>query len=59
MIRFMFRFLFFSCECGMLQNLVTGDVNSIQRSGLDSSRRLLFIVHGYLEHGNKKWIKVC
>ncbi|KAI9556632.1 hypothetical protein GHT06_016422 [Daphnia sinensis] len=39
------------------QNLVTGDVNSIQRSGLDSSRRLLFIVHGYLEHGNKKWIK--
>ncbi|XP_046638843.1 pancreatic lipase-related protein 2-like [Daphnia pulicaria] len=39
------------------QNLVTGDVPSIQRSGLDSSRRILFIVHGYLEHGNKKWIK--
>jgi hypothetical protein len=27
-------------------------VKSIQRSGLDSSRRILFIVHGYLEHGN-------
>nr|CAH0113682.1 unnamed protein product [Daphnia galeata] len=39
------------------QNLVTGDVKSIQRSGLNSSRRILFIVHGYLEHGNKKWIK--
>ena len=40
------------------QNLVTGDSGSIHRSGLDPTRRILFIVHGYLEHGNKKWIKV-
>jgi hypothetical protein len=25
---------------------------------LNANRKVLFIVHGYLEHGNKKWIKV-
>lgn len=41
-----------------MKSLVTGDVALLEKSGLDPSRRTLFIAHGYLEHGNKKWIKV-
>ena len=56
---FFFFFSFF-IRCGThKKSLVTGDVTSLHRSGLNASRKVLFICHGYLEHGNKKWIKVC
>ena len=58
--RLSFFFFSFFIRCGThKKSLVTGDVTSLHRSGLNASRKVLFICHGYLEHGNKKWIKVC
>jgi hypothetical protein len=40
------------------QNLNIMDTSSLEQSYLMRHHRLYFISHGFIEHGNKEWIKV-